>query len=361
MNTSRTPRFRKRPSVSSIRKVFRLQSALTLFLAFLLYTAVSEYLFTPRIIDVRDEDGSCSFLSTDCNDPLRSSLEHAIHSAQQSVVLIIYSLSDPKVIRSLRDAANRGVDVTVVHDSVESADCSFSLGKEVKSYPRRFQGLMHNKLLVIDHTKVWLGSANMSTRSLTEQGNLVVALHCAPMADAIETLAHSMISQVPYPRPPLTVTFPDTTLSVYFHPFHGEKAFRSLLERIDKASKRIFIAMFTFTHPELVTALCRAKERGVDVRIILDKDSSRQTSRKAYIRFKRENVLCGYRTKAGLLHYKTAIIDQTLVAGSCNWTKAGFAANHEAMLFIDPIPLSHQQWIDAWWDRVESSSSLRSP
>jgi phosphatidylserine/phosphatidylglycerophosphate/cardiolipin synthase-like enzyme len=360
MNTSHRLRRRKKAPLRFLLKVSSLQSALAILLAFLLYTAATEYLFTPSITEVKEEEGACLFLSTDLKDPIRSSLEHSIRNAKESVLFIIYSLSDKKVISALRDVSLRGVDVMVVHDPVETQDCSFLLGKKVKCFSRRGQGLMHNKLLVVDHSIVWLGSANMSTQSLTQQGNFIIALHCHAIAKAIETLATSMISQSPYPSSPLHVKFHDSTLSLFFHPFHGSLAFQSLINRINAASKRIFVAMFTFTHPDLVSALCRAKERGVDVRVILDKDSSTQTSKKSYLKLKREGIPCGYRTKTGLLHYKTAVIDTTLVAGSCNWTKAGFTSNHEAMLFIETLSPSQQIWIDRWWNQVEQCSSLRS-
>ena len=304
----------KKPSFRLVRRVFRLESAIAFLVTCILYTAIAEYLFTPKIVVVRDEAGSCSFLSTDLNDPLRSSLEHAIRHAQQSVVLIIYSLSDKKVISALRDAANRGVDVRVVHDPIETPDCASLLGKSVHCYPRRAQGLMHNKLLSIDHAVVWLGSANMSTRSLTEQGNFMIALHCHAIAEQIEALANSMISQSTYSHPPLHVELSESSLTVFFHPYHGSQSLHTLIDRIDTAKHRVFVAMFTFTHPDLVAALCRAKQRGVDVRVVMDQESSKQTSRKAYLRFKREGIPCGYRTKLGLLHYKTAVIDSLLIA-----------------------------------------------
>jgi cardiolipin synthase A/B len=361
MNTFHRLRSRKTPRLKTIQKVFRLQSALTLLIAFLLYTAASWWLFAPSIVQVQDEEGACSFLSTDLKDPIRPSLEYSILHAKESVLLIIYSLSDKKVVAALRDAATHGIDVTVIHDPVETTDCSFLLGKKVKCYPRRGQGLMHNKLLVIDHAVVWLGSANMSTRSLTQQGNLVVALHSKKIAETIEKLGTAMISQSPYPSPPLQVEFPSTTMTIFFHPFHGKLAFQSLIDRIHKASKRIFVAMFTFTNTDLVSALCQAKKRGVDVRVVLDRDSSNQTSKKTYLRLKREGIRCGYRTKPGLLHYKTAIIDSSLVAGSCNWTLAGFTTNYETMVFIDPIPASQKTLIDQWWEAVEQCSSLQGP
>ncbi len=349
--------FRRNKVRSKLLALVRLQSAGAVLLAMLLYTAASTYLFTPKVIEAREE-GEISFLSTDLKDPVRPSLEYAILHAKKSVLLIIYSLSDKKIISSLRTASEKGVEVVVIHDPIETTDAAFFVGKKVSCYPRRHQGLMHNKLLVIDHSVVWIGSANMSTRSLTAQGNLILTLRSPLIAEAIERLASTMISNSRYLSDPLSVQFSTSTLTIYFHPYHGKTALQSLINRIDKATKKVFVAMFTFTHPDLATALCRAKHRGVDVRVILDQESSKQTSRKTSLFLKKEGVVCGYRTKTGLLHYKVAIIDNLLVAGSCNWTKAGFMANHETMLFIDPLSDSQQQHIDLWWKRVEYFSSL---
>jgi phosphatidylserine/phosphatidylglycerophosphate/cardiolipin synthase-like enzyme len=339
-----------------LRALFRLQSALTVLVALCLYTLLTHFFLTPRITVIRD-DGTCSFLATDLQDPLRPSLANAIKAANHSIVLIIYGLSDRTILSALRTAAQRGVAVTVIHDPNETPHASMLLGKAVSCFPRRERGLMHNKLLVIDHTDVWMGSANMSSRSLTEQGNLVAAIRSKPIASAIEKLASTMIARSSYEHEPLHVAFNDSTFSLYFHPFHGRHSLDFLVRRINAASHRIFVAMFTFTHPDLIDALCRAHRRGVDVRVLFDHESSKQTSRKAYLRFKREGVPCGYRTKSGLLHYKVALIDNMLVAGSCNWTSAAFTINYETMLFIDSLNHSQQQWLQVWWDTIETKQS----
>jgi phosphatidylserine/phosphatidylglycerophosphate/cardiolipin synthase-like enzyme len=362
MNISLRPKTSEhlpRSGISAVfRKVFRLESGVAVALAILLYSLLAQHLFTPSTVTVPTKVGASVLVSTDVDTALRPSLERAILGAKQSILLIIYSLSDSTVVNALRGAAEKNVEVTVIHDPVETPDAAFMLGKKITCYPRRSRGLMHNKLLVIDHTRVWIGSANMSTKSLTEQGNLVVAVNSPAIATAIETLGSAMIDQVRPETPPHTCTCAGSQWTLYFHPYHGKESFQALVSRIERASKRVFVAMFTFTHPELVNALSRARARGVDVRVVLDQGSAHQTSRLAYTRFKREGLPCGYRTKTGLLHYKVALIDDMLVAGSCNWTKAGFLNNHEAMLFIDPIPECHKKWLERWWKAVEQTSSL---
>lgn len=326
-------------------------------LAILFYSALARSFFSPHATAVPSRD-SPVFFSTDVDTTLRPSLERAILDAKQSILLIIYSLSDHVIINALNSVSQRGVSVTVIHDPIETPDARFLLSKEVACHPRRGRGLMHNKLLVIDHAVVWIGSANMSTRSLTEQGNLVAALTCPPLAEAVERAGAAMIKNTPLEAPPTVLDCAGSRWTVFFHPYHGPKSLQELLARINTASRRIFVAMFTCTHPDLISALCRAKERGVDVRIILDQESAQRTSRAAFIRFKRNGVSCGYRTKNSLLHYKAALIDDLLVAGSCNWTRAGFQFNHETLALIDPVPEGQRAWIEQWWEAVERFSTL---
>lgn len=362
MNISLKPKhkIRSRRNTSPLPWVrqLRLKSGLAVALAILLYSCLSQILFTPSTVAVPAEQGSSVLLSTDVDASLRPSLERAILDAKKSILMIIYSLSDSKIVNALKTAAEKGVQVTVIHDPVETPNTSFMLGKKIACYPRRNRGLMHNKLLAIDGAFVWIGSANMSTRSLTEQGNLVIGLNSPSMAAAIEQVGTAMIKKTPLTSPPFALDSTGARWTVYFHPYQGKESLQHLLDRIERASRRVFVAMFTFTHPDLVSALCLAKKRGVDVRVILDQESAHQTSKTAFIRFKREGIPCGYRTKTGLLHYKVALVDDMLVAGSCNWTRAGFLSNHEAMLFVDPIPQCHKEWLEQWWKTVEHASSL---
>lgn len=350
--------FRDRYKRTALRKFLKLQSTLAVVLTLCLYSFFSYTLFSPTVVRVCNDEGSYRLLSTDVDTSLRPSLVQAISEAKESVLLIIYSLSDTSIIQALRSTAKQGVKVRVVFDPVETRDGSTMLGQGVLSYPRRNRGLMHSKLLVIDHTSVWLGSANLSTRSLTEQGNLVVAIRSRELGATIERLAEAMISRSPLAALPSVVQLDTSEATLFLHPYHGQLALKKLVTKINAATKRVFVAMFTFTHPDLAKALCNAHQRGVDVRVILDRDSAQQTSRKVFLQLKRNGVPCGYRTKKGLLHYKVAIIDDLLVAGSCNWTKAAYQVNHEATFYIDPLNSTNKSFIESWWKKVEKDSSL---
>lgn len=56
------------------------------------------------------------------------------------------------------------------------------------------------------------------------------------------------------------------------HAFFSNKSsiIHELIQRIDREQKEIDIALYSFTHREVLKALDRAKERGVELKIVLD-------------------------------------------------------------------------------------------
>ena len=349
---------RKKQNRFNIKKALKLQSAFAALTAIILYTILSTLCFKPPASTLADISTSFSFMSTDRNDPVQSSIEDLILDAKESVTLIIYSLSDYKIIKALKSASSKGKQITVLYDPTETGEGAFSLGPTIRCIPCKAKGLMHNKLVVIDHSYVWMGSANLSLKSLTSHGNLVMTIDCKQLATRIEDLADHLIRKKPYITPPLELISKEQKTTVFFHPYHGQQSLRFLIDRINAATNRIFVAMFTFTNKDLATALAKAKQRGVDVRVVFDKDSCKRTSKKIFTFLRSQHIACGFRKKTGLLHYKTALIDNSLITGSCNWTKAAFSDNCETIVFIKPLNKNQKVWIEQWWRTVESISTL---
>lgn len=300
-------------------------------------------------VPLADKKRGFTFLSTDLKDDLKGSFEKAILSAQKTVVLIMYAISNRPLIAALNTAANKGVEVTAVYDSTETSSSPSFLGKKIHGYPRGEISPMHNKLLAIDHKYVWIGSANMSTQAMALQRNSVVSLTCETIAVRIEALATSLISKSAFLHPPLQVQFPDSKISMFFNPAHGQLSHDLILDKINKAMQRIFVAMYTFTHKTFAEALIRAHQRGVDVRVILDQENMKKTNQPIFSLLRQGGVSCCYRTQRGLLHHKIFLIDQILITGSCNATKAAFFSNDETLLAFDPIPPPFQKHVYKWW------------
>jgi phosphatidylserine/phosphatidylglycerophosphate/cardiolipin synthase-like enzyme len=126
-----------------------------------------------------------------------------------------------------------------------------------------------------------------------------------------------------------------------------------LLREIDNASKEILVAVYAFTSDELASALVQAKNRGVTVQVILDRDfdaandnSKGKTLESQKIPVRRASGIRPAKPdrESGLMHQKFAIIDRRLVfSGSYNWTHSADKLNHEnLLLFRDAASLAEE-------------------
>jgi len=127
-----------------------------------------------------------------------------------------------------------------------------------------------------------------------------------------------------------------------------------IVENINKAEVFIDIAMYTFTDKEISQAVIEAKERGVKVRIYLDRSqveakysSSRLLVEKGLeVRISSNNYI---------MHNKFAVIDSKIViTGSYNWTASASTRNDENLMVIDDpeiIKIFQNQFINLWTNK----------
>ena len=108
-----------------------------------------------------------------------------------------------------------------------------------------------------------------------------------------------------------------------------------ILFEIGHAEESIDIAMYTFTDFAIARELVRAKERGVEVRIYLDR--SQVTAKYAQSRYFIQNEMdVRISSNSAIMHNKFAIIDgKILITGSYNWTLSANNRNDENVLVID--------------------------
>lgn len=120
------------------------------------------------------------------------------------------------------------------------------------------------------------------------------------------------------------------SVNVYFSP--GVR--QHILPELQWAEKSIDVAMYAFTDSDLAWALVRARERGVEVRVRLDKGQ-------AAGKYSKSRFLAGrglavrLHQGGGLMHHKFAVIDgRVVVTGSYNWTDNAEEENDENALVI---------------------------
>lgn len=286
-------------------------------------------------------------------DNLRDVYVNAIEQARQSVLMIVYSLSDTQVIAALNRKSEQGLDVHVICDARASPYADRKLGTKVHLMRRFGDGLMHLKILVVDGKEVLLGSANMTGESLRMHGNLVMALESPDIAAMVKEKAKGMEAygkSLPIPHQQFTVGSQE--IELWFLPDnHG--ASLKIKDLIRSAQKTIRVAMFTFTREDFAKAMIDAAKRGVDVQVTVDRSSSQGASKKIVELLQKNGIPVTFNKGAGLLHHKFLYIDgTTLVNGSANWTKAAFTANDDCFMIMYHLTAKQSKRMDELWEAI---------
>jgi len=124
----------------------------------------------------------------------------------------------------------------------------------------------------------------------------------------------------------------------------GRAYYETLHKYFTQSKKSITIAIYFIiidpkdkTNPvnQLVDDLVAAKNRGVEVKVILE-DSKLKENRLVYEKLRQNNIAVYFDTAERLLHAKEVIVDDRYVfTGSANWSKAAIEDNYEVTYFED--------------------------
>ena len=129
-----------------------------------------------------------------------------------------------------------------------------------------------------------------------------------------------------------------------------------IINNIDAAEEFINIAMYTFTDVEIAQAILEARDRGIDIKIYLDRSQVKaKYSRSRY--FVKNGIEVRVSSNSYIMHNKFAVIDQKLViTGSYNWTASAGERNDENLLVIDDnyIVERYQNQFNNLWDNKYS-------
>ncbi|MGK5594953.1 MAG: 4-hydroxy-tetrahydrodipicolinate reductase [Parachlamydiaceae bacterium] len=320
-----------------------------------LYTSWISELETASVLPTSKEPAI--FYANSLGDHLRKTIEAAITNAQKSITLMIYSLSDPDIINALRKKSEEGIHVTVIYDAKASVNVHRKLGPKVNAIARAADGLMHQKMLTIDEENVWLGSANYTTDSLMEQGNLITAFYCKHLAKAILKKAACMSEENYEGTVPSCqhLIIGEQPCELWFLPDDKKAAIR-IKELIRSASKTIEVAMFAFTRLDFANELISAQERGVQVSVFLDHQSSKGASKKVAEMLAKQGIAIYTNPGKSLHHYKLLLVDnEVLVNGSANWTKAAFKQNDDFFMIIHQLNEQQKQKMTDLTNHLKSS------
>ena len=148
---------------------------------------------------------------------------------------------------------------------------------------------------------------------------------------------------------------PAFSADVYFSPDGGIR--QHLVRTIQQSRQYIDIAVYQFTSAELASALVAAKDRGVRIRILTDREKIESDGpalrklRSAGIAIRSLGVV-----EQSLMHDKFAVFDDRVAAtGSYNWTQSAERANYENLVLLDDseVVTRFQREFNRLWRQAE--------
>lgn len=351
---------------------------------------VVETVKSPTVYPDRVTDGSVRMyltdmtnnlkLRNDCSSNICQAILAEIKNAQTSIDIAAYGwVSIPEIDDALKAAVERGVKFRMVYDftvrksyypnTAQIARFAATTKNDLKPGDSQMsEYLMHNKFMIFDGKKVATGSLNYSKTDFSEfNSNFIVFIDSPDVAkvytDEFEQMLGGKFHTDKSKRTKYqSYNIGDSNIEVYFSP-QDNVITDKVLGYVNNAKKYIYMPVFVITHKPLETALLKAKERGVDVKLIVDATnvyatkSSVQALRAAGVQVKVENY-------AGKLHSKSMIIDdEFILAGSMNFSRSGESRNDENMLIIQNSRLAvfYRDFFKYLWSKIPDIYLTRSP
>ena len=143
-------------------------------------------------------------------------------------------------------------------------------------------------------------------------------------------------------------------IEIYFSP-QDKSIANAVIPLIRRAKKYVYIPTFVLTEKRVTEELISAKNRGVDVKIIIDalnasiRHSKHNELRQGGIQVKTENY-------AGKMHSKSMIVDdEYTIIGSMNFSNSGENKNDENLVVIKDSEIAkfYKDFFLYQWDRID--------
>ena len=145
------------------------------------------------------------------------------------------------------------------------------------------------------------------------------------------------------------------TIDVYYAP--EDQPIDHVVSLYTHASRYIYVSVYALTAPSVVKALVEAKRRGLDIRVITDRERLNDPKQqRAVSTLRLAGVPIKVNRHEGLMHLKQVVIDDAInVSGSANHTTSGNRYNDERLDVITDARLTakaREKFLAMWSDRT---------
>lgn len=140
----------------------------------------------------------------------------------------------------------------------------------------------------------------------------------------------------------------------------GQQCTKLITDNINAANHSIFLQAYSFTSSPIAKAIVDAKNRGVEVKVLLDKSQVNNSRYSSSTYLQNNGVSVYVDHKPAIAHNKIIIIDEkTTITGSFNFTKAAEYRNAENVIIITDKVVA-QKYLHNWNYRYRQSMAVLS-
>jgi len=302
-----------------------------------------------------------------CETTMCKELLSNINNANKTIDIAIYGYSTvPALERAIKNAQNRGVKIRLIYDVDAKGNNIYENTKDlIKLIPLNVndsksidaKNIMHNKFYIFDDKILITGSANLSHTDMSGfNSNSMVIINSPEIALIYKKEFEQMYNgKFHSEKIKNEKKLFDNKIQVYFSP-QDKTITNAILPLINNSKKYIYIPTFLLTEKRIAQSLINAKNRGVEVKIIVDalnasvKHTKHNDLRFAGIDVKTENY-------AGKMHSKSMIIDdEYVVIGSMNFSNSGENKNDENIIILHDSKLAkfYKKFFLYQWNKIDN-------
>ena len=203
--------------------------------------------------------------------------------------------------------------------------------------------LMHNKFFVFDNDTVSTGSVNISHSGigggkyinandfLVIKSQKINEIYAKEFAQMYDGKFHKEKQAIQNKK---NIVLEDgSKVSVYFAPIDNY-FLDDVIAKINESKEYVYMPIFYLTDRRITQALINAKERGVDVKVLLDASSAASKYTKHKV-LRLAGVPVKVENWAGKMHMKCLVTEKYVITGSLNWTSRAQNYNDENSLIIE--------------------------
>ncbi len=267
-----------------------------------------------------------------------------IEDSNKSIDCAIYDISSREIVDALISEKKKGSEIRIVTDKGRSQTKTTlvgdlkSTGVDVLISPSE-SSYMHNKFCVFDDNISLVGSANFTENSFSKSHNNILVFKDAKFSKELTQKIDSFyLGNFSKLSTALGKTF-DDNFSLFFCP--NDNCKYQIISMISTAEDSISCMMYSFTLDDFGDEMVKAKERGVNVKIVFESQQISQYSE--YQKLKAMGVYVFEDNCPYLMHNKYCIFDnQIITTGSMNFSINGTNKNDETLIIINNQKLAEK-------------------